>query len=291
MDDSILESLAEFICGDNRTSSPTYRTGSELTRFFNRAGVSRLMHDGSTRKWWALDALRSCNQNELQHVILRLANPLEYAGDRQTTVKALNSLNRIIELEGLNVYLDGAQPKIGKVQVDFTHELESEAEPEFKPLPPPDFTRLDLEPGVADILLERWKEAEKCVNASACLAGIIIMGSLLEGLLLAVVQRKPQEANQSTCCPTDPVTGKPKLFHEWTLSDMINVAYEKKWIDLDVKKFSHSLREFRNLVHPYQQMAFDVFPDEDTSRICWLVVQAAVNDLARTLTITKKYRP
>jgi len=54
-------------------------------------------------------------------------------------------------------------------------------------------------------------------------------------------------------------------------------------ISLDVKKFSHALREFRNLIHPYQQMAVNTFPDKDTCEISWLVVQAAVNDLARKL--------
>jgi hypothetical protein len=64
---------------------------------------------------------------------------------------------------------------------------------------------------------------------------------------------------------------------------MINVAHEAGWLDLDVKKFSHALREFRNLIHPYQQMMERSFPDKDTSEISWLVVQAASNDLARIL--------
>jgi hypothetical protein len=50
-----------------------------------------------------------------------------------------------------------------------------------------------------------------------------------------------------------------------------------------VKKFSHSLREFRNLIHPYQQMIVKTFPDKDTCEISWLVVQAAANDLAKKL--------
>jgi hypothetical protein len=195
--------------------------------------------------------------------------------------KALRALNEILRLEGLEVYLEGASPKMRSTSVQF--EADVDAEMELKPLPPPNFNRLNLEPGIADILLGRWREAEKCVNAKAWLAAIIIMGSLLEGLLLAVVVRRPGEANQSTCSPKDPDTGKVRRFQDWTLSDMINVAHDQRWVDLDVKKFSHALREFRNLVHPYQQMAQQVEPDEDTTQMCWLVVQAAVNDLAKTL--------
>ncbi len=109
------------------------------------------------------------------------------------------------------------------------------------------------------------------------------MGSILEGMLLAVLQRFPQEGNACKAAPTDPKTGRVKYFAEWSLSDMINVAHEANWIDLDVKRFSHSLREFRNLIHPYQQMLTKTFSDKDTCEIGWLVVQAAANDLAKRL--------
>lgn len=106
---------------------------------------------------------------------------------------------------------------------------------------------------------------------------------MLEGMLLAVLQRFPNEANICKAAPIDQKTSKAKPLVKWSLSDMINVAHEAGWIDLDVKKFSHSLREFRNLIHPYQQMLDNVFPDKDTCEISWLVVQAAANDLAKKL--------
>lgn len=121
------------------------------------------------------------------------------------------------------------------------------------------------------------------MNAEAYLAATIIMGSMLEGMLLAVLQKFPREGNTCKAAPIDPRTSKVKYFADWSLSDMINVAHEAGWIDLDVKKFSHSLREFRNLIHPYQQMVVKAFPDKDTCEISWLVVQAAANDLAKKL--------
>ncbi len=132
---------------------------------------------------------------------------------------------------------------------------------------------------------QRWAEAEKCVNSGAYLASIIIMGSLLEGLLFSVLMRMPKEANLSKVAPKDSQTGKVKKFQDWSLNDMIEVAHTEGWIDLDVKKFSHSLRMFRNLVHPYEQMVLKANPDQDTCNICWLVVQAAVNDLAKVLQV------
>lgn len=282
MDASTLERIADLICGDDESFSPVYRSGPELTRFFQRAGAGRFRHDGSTRKWWTVNALLACTDPELREVIFRLANPREYGGDGKAVSKAIASLNQVLSLEGLEVFLEGATPKLRRVVVNFTPEAHSD-EPELRPLPPPDFNKLRLEPAIAEILRSRWAEADRCVKAEAHLAAIIIMGSLLEGLLLAVLQQKPRQANTSSATPKDPVTGKPKLFHEWSLSEMIDVAHVEKWVDLDVKRFSHALREFRNLIHPYQQMVLRVSPDEDTVKICWLVVQAAVNDLARTL--------
>ena len=66
---------------------------------------------------------------------------------------------------------------------------------------------------------------------------------------------------------------------------MIEVAHELRWVGLDIRKFSHALREFRNLVHPHEQLGTGDRPDADTCKISWLVVQAASNDLAKVLKV------
>ena len=125
-------------------------------------------------------------------------------------------------------------PKLKEITPQFVQQAE---EVGLKPLPPPDFLRLTLEPGLGEILADRWEQAQRCVNVEAYVAAVIIMGSMLEGMLLAVLQRFPNEGNKCKAAPIDPNTGKVKYFAEWSLSDMINVAHEASWIDLDVKKF------------------------------------------------------
>ena len=74
-----------------------------------------------------------------------------------------------------------------------------------------------------------------------------------------------------------------KQFHEWTLSEFINVAYDIGWrriLKPDVQKFSHGLRDFRNYIHPYQQMASAFKPDEHTAKVCFQVLKAALADMA-----------
>jgi hypothetical protein len=279
MDKQTLDSLADMICGDG-DEYPVYRTGSELTRFFKRVGFSNFVHDGSTRKWWTLSVLEQLSDNNLKAVFLRLFNPQEYRGNQEHFRQAIKKLNEILMLEGLKAELNGVSPKLIQITPQFSENTQPE---ELKPLPPPDFLNLKLEAGLGDILSDRWNETQKCLEAGGYLAATILMGSLLEGILLAVLQKFPKEANMSNVAPKDSRTGKVKYFAEWSLCEMINVSHDLGWLDLDVKKFSHSLREFRNLIHPYQQMVLKAFPDKDTCEISWHVVQAATNDLARKL--------
>lgn len=261
---------------------PKYRTGGELTRFFASAGLPRFVHDGGTRKWWTLESLKQCSGKELAGIIRRLATPQEYGGDRAKIRLAVSTLNEILYLERLKVELHGIEPKIGRLVQPISFDTEAE----LKPLPPPDFGALGLEAGLGDLLAERWKEAQRCVEAAAYLAGLIMMGSLLEGMLLGAIQRYPQKANQAKSAPRDLQTGQVRRLRDWTLAQMIEVAHELAWVGLDIRKFSHALREFRNLVHPREQLRVGDRPDADTCKISWLVVQAASNDLARVLKVT-----
>ena len=282
VDDQTLEALAELICGDDTETAPLYRSSSKLTRFFESAGLPHFVHDGSTRKWWTLEALRDCTREELEGVISRLASPREYHSEAAAIKKAIDRLNWILQLEGLRVKLKNGQPRIVSIPVDFDLGEDVE-EKELAPLPPPDFLALGLDMGVGELLALRWREAQICVDNEAYLSATIVMGSLLEGLLLGVLMSRPEIANRSATAPKDQ-TGKVRNFPDWNLSQMIDVAHSVGWVDRDVKRFSHALREFRNLVHPYHQLATRADPDADTCRISWVVVQAVVNDLARTLT-------
>ena len=232
-----------MICGDNAARFPEYRTGFGLTQFFARAGVSRFKHDGSTRKWWTLGALKECNEAELNLIIIRLGSPKEYKGDSAKTSLALKTLREILSVEGLTIALNGVVPQIIKGTPTIVVPQEAQ---QAAPIKPPDFASLGLEQGIAQLLQNRWIEAQICVDAKAYLAATILMGSLLEGLLLAVCQRLPKSANQAPCAPKD-VSGKVKYFVDWSFSEMIEVAHAVGWIGLDVKKFSHSLREFPEL--------------------------------------------
>jgi hypothetical protein len=279
LDNTTKYKIAEFVCGDNKEKHPVYRSSTNLTRFFQEIGIN-VIHDGSSRNPWAYAIINELNGIDLQKVIMRLASPKLYGGDRDQIKLALSSMNELLAVEGLKVTLNGIEPQLIKEEPNYDFS-EKDEKRELKPLPPPEFEKLNLEYGISEILRHRWSEIQKCIDVNATVSALIMMGSLLEGFLIGILRKNPQIANSASNAPKR--DGKVKPFAEWTLNDMINVSQEIGWIELDVKKFGHALRDFRNIIHPYQQLSYGTYPDIDTCKISWLVVQAACNDIAHWL--------
>ena len=281
IDDSTLETVAELICGSGEGSgggyqSPgPYRSMSRINAFFDRAGV-KPSGQSATRKWFVLESLQSINgTNALERILLRLASPKAYPGDPEVAEKIVGHLNLILQVEGLAVDMVGVEPclKARTASVNLSRSQEAPIES------PPNFLSLVEDGSLADVLSLRWQEAQKCVNAGAYLAAVVMMGSILEGALLYKVESNPMASNRSGSSPKDGRTGKPRPFHDWGLSGLIDVAPDLGWLQGDVRRFSHALRESRNLVHPYMERLGADRPDRDTCSICWQVVRAAVSDL------------
>ena len=135
---------------------------------------------------------------------------------------------------------------------------------------------MGLNVNVEQILGARVKEAIDCVAAGAALSAILMCGSVLEGLLLSVALKNPAVFNCASGSPKQKDTGKVRPFHEWTLASLIDVAHEVGVLRLDVKKFGHGVRDFRNYIHPYEQMASKFTPDQHTAQICLQVLRAAL---------------
>ena len=140
-------------------------------------------------------------------------------------------------------------------------------------------SKLKIESALIPILESRIKEACIGLKNGLSLSVIFMCGSILEGILLAVATQNPEKFNQATASPKDK-QGKVKPFHDWTLSNYIDVSCEIELLDLDVKKFSHALRDFRNYIHPYQQMVSNFNPDKHTAEMCMQVLKAAIADIS-----------
>lgn len=280
LDESTLEALAESICGSGdgtgggyQRAGP-YRSMGQIHEFFRRAGV-RPAGTSGTRKWFVLESLEAINgARGLEQVLRRLASPKELQGDADLTRSVIEHLNQTLMVEGLEIALSGVDPTVREIRAAVPRPQSVDQAVEAAP----DFERLIADASLAEILGFRWEEAQRCVQAGAYLSAVIMMGSILEGTLLYKV-----EQNRETACRTKRAPRNRdhslKPIHQWGLSALIDVAHEVQWLQGDVQRFSHALRESRNVVHPYVQRLQQDRPDADTCRICWQVVRAAVADL------------
>lgn len=141
-----------------------------------------------------------------------------------------------------------------------------------------DIKKLNLDPNFEKIIRIRINEIQIGLQANTPLSVIFLCGSSLEGIILEFAIRNARIFNESNCSPKNK-EGQVKPLHEWTLSALIDVSHDVGFIKLDVKKFSHSVKDFRNYIHPRQQVSQNFNPDIHTAKICWQVLQAAIADL------------
>lgn len=143
----------------------------------------------------------------------------------------------------------------------------------------PNIQKLPIEAMAVPIVEKRLAEARTALGAGAHLSVIFLCGSVLEAVLLGAAQREPARFNQAAASPKAN-DGSVKRFHEWSLAQFIDAACEIGLLKPDVKKFSHGLRDFRNYIHPYEQMVSGFMPDEHTAKVCFQVLKAALASVA-----------
>lgn len=143
----------------------------------------------------------------------------------------------------------------------------------------PNIGKLPIDTPVVPVIEKRLAEARIALKAGANLSVIFLCGSVLEAVLLGAAQNHPAKFNNAKASPTNSA-GSVKKFHEWSLAQFIDVACEIGLLKPDVKKFGHGLRDFRNYIHPYQQLASGFTPDKHTAKVCFQVLKAVLADVA-----------
>jgi hypothetical protein len=145
--------------------------------------------------------------------------------------------------------------------------------------PPPDVSKITVQmPTLKLIIDRRWTEAQRCMHAECFTAAIVMMGSILEALLLARAMLSTETASKSTKVPRNK-SGHAMAVQDWNLNALIDVAVDVGWIKTDRGKFSHALRESRNVVHPWVEVTMRADFDLATCRTSWEVLLASVDDL------------
>ena len=147
-----------------------------------------------------------------------------------------------------------------------------------------DFGRIDLaalpRSLTSQAVIEaRLQEIDACLEAKAPLAVIFLVGSTLEGLLMELALANAVNFTTSPGAPKD--QGKVRPITQWRLADLVTVSHTLGILSTDVFKFADQVRNFRNYIHPRQQLAEAFEPRIETARIAKHVLYAALADLQR----------
>lgn len=262
-----------------------YRKGSELVEFFNELGFSDSYGQGFPSRWvYTDDKLKKINGTpELDKCIRNLFSPINFVNRVHELDAFIKDFNQYLAFDGWNVIRkDKTITFVRANKVDWLNKesyttINEDAflEENFSDI---SFETLDINQSVKLILESRMEEIKKCLNSNAPLSVIFLCGSVLEGLLLNTASSNPKEFNTSKSAPKNS-NGKVKQFPDWTLNNLIDSAHEIGILKDDVKKFSHALRDFRNYIHPYQQMSTGFLPDLHTAKICFQVLKAVISQL------------
>ncbi|WP_155753363.1 hypothetical protein [Burkholderia territorii] len=106
-----------------------------------------------------------------------------------------------------------------------------------------------------------WREALRCEESKAYLAGSVMLGSALEALLMLMVNVYENEVAATRAFPTRDSTPLPLL--DWNLSQLLRVAKAAGWLPYALKMdgdwsgrkakvgdYAEVSRMIRNLLHP-----------------------------------------
>lgn len=271
-DDSTLTEIAHLICGDE--TSLRYRKGYEIAAFFQRAGWDDVPdYDGTPRHKWARELLKERQEDgtdDAKRAMLRLANRLEYYNQQHEYRATLKRLNEVLVLDGRRIGEVEGQPALVRCEAGFEDEVLQLPRAELKV----SVKDVVSDPDLAKAVQLRLDEARTCYEHGAYTSAIIMLGSLLEGVLAHAAQVRTADERM------------PKPLRNMGLNDFVDFAFKNKWIEHDAKLASELVRHYRNLVHPLAEKKTGHSPNRDTLDMCWPVVNATLNDLAATATVS-----
>jgi hypothetical protein len=125
-------------------------------------------------------------------------------------------------------------------------------------------------------ILERdYLEIQRAYLAQCWKAVVILCGGLVEAILIDLCLSNSLQAVGATVAP------KQRDITRWTLSELVSVARELKLISSGAEKLSHSLREYRNLIHPGKEIREGFKFGTEEAKLAVEVVNIIYRDLSK----------
>lgn len=125
------------------------------------------------------------------------------------------------------------------------------------------------------VILERdYSEIQRAYIAKCWKSVIILSAGAIEAILTDQLLQKPSAARASAKAPKEPDISK------WDLANLIAVAVDLNIVSPGVEKLSHSVREYRNLVHPGNEIRRKLVFDAEEAKIALEVLHIVYRDLS-----------
>ncbi len=125
-------------------------------------------------------------------------------------------------------------------------------------------------------ILERdYLEIQRAYISKCWKSVIILCGSAIEAILTDLLIQNNHLIKTATKTPAK----KPDI-STWDLADLINVAVELNLVSAGVEKLSHSVRDYRNLVHPGNEIRNKLKFDAEEAKIAVEVLNIVYRDLS-----------
>jgi len=191
--------------------------------------------------------------------VVPLFNRREFEADRVEGYPIYN-------LAGIRSYLSSALGRL-KIEID---------EPTTPPVTQKRKYSFVTNSDLRRILQRDFAELQRAFISECWKSVIILCGGSIEGVLTDLLLNHEGQAKGAKSAPT-----KLKIT-KWNLSTLIDVSLELKFISPGVQKLSHSLREYRNLVHPGRELRDKLVFDAEEAKIAFEVLNILYRDLSKT---------
>lgn len=148
----------------------------------------------------------------------------------------------------------------------------------------PDFSALVSDDKMQAVLFRRWDEIQKCLQGEIPLAALIMMGSMLEALFLARVNKFQNFPTllKLKAVPRDQKTGKKLPPSKWTLNNFIEIALEIGWIRKPTRDLSVVIRDYRNLIHPEKELQSGISVEIGDAKMFWSIFEQILEQVIKS---------
>ncbi|PKW17612.1 hypothetical protein [Saccharopolyspora spinosa] len=274
LDDRTAEKIADIVVD---RGGPYERKSYELAPLLGRAGWSPVPeYDGSPRVHWLAEQLieNRADPARIERFLCRVCDPREYDDGKAAAEAFRGEVNRILEAEGLVISAVGGRPVLGELGADgAAHYSEPDGLEER-------LQRLVLDKVAAEMLVNRLTDARLCMRIGAHTMAVIGLGSLVEGVLYAVLTERDEKVQKDGFINAH---GKKVPADRVGLAVLLDTARENGWIQFDAHRFLGPVKEFRNFIHPRQEVVSQARLDHDTVMMCWGPIGALFNDVEERL--------